>query len=123
MGRSPRPKPQRLGEKLLVIRKALGWSQTQMWRALGLTADYTAVAQYELGTREPPLPVLLKYAQLAGITTDLLIDDMLDLPATLPAKPPFIEWLKRVRYGQALSTTTEAFLVRASHTPKSGLHP
>ena len=97
MGRSPRPKPQRLGEKLLVIRKALGWSQTQMWRALGLTADYTAVAQYELGTREPPLPVLLKYAQLAGITTDLLIDDMLDLPATLPAKPPFIEWLKRVR--------------------------
>ncbi len=97
MGRSPRPKPQRLGEKLLAIRSALGWSQSQMWRKLELTADYTAVAQYELGTREPPLPVLLKYAQLAGITTDLLIDDKLDLPEVLPARPTFTEQLKRMR--------------------------
>lgn len=97
MGRSPRPKPQRLGNKLLAIRQALGWSQSQMWRALELAADYTAVAQYELGTREPPLPVLLKYAQLAGITTDLLIDDTLDLPEVLPARPTFTEQLKRMR--------------------------
>jgi len=96
MGRSPRPKPQRLGEKLLAIRKALGWSQSQMWKALELAADYTAVAQYELGTREPPLPVLLKYAQIAGITTDLLIDDALDLPEVLPARPTFTERLKRM---------------------------
>lgn len=97
MGRSPRPKPQRLGEKLFAIRRALGWSQSQMWKALDLAADYTAVAQYELGTREPPLPVLLKYAQLAGITTDLLIDDGLDLPEVLPAQPTFTERLKRMR--------------------------
>ena len=97
MGRSPRPKPRRLGEKLLAIRRALGWSQSQMWRALDLAADYTAVAQYELGTREPPLPVLLKYAQIAGITTDLLIDDTLDLPEALPAWPTFTERLKRMR--------------------------
>ena len=97
MGRSPRPKPQRLGEKLLEIRKALGWSQSQMWRALDLSADYTAVAQYELGTREPPLPVLLTYAQLAGITTDLLIDDGLDLPEVLPARPTFTEQLRRIQ--------------------------
>lgn len=96
MGRSPRPKPQRLGEKLLTIRQALGWSQSQMWRALDIAADYTAVAQYELGTREPPLPVLLKYAQLAGITTDLLIDDELELPEVLPARPTFTEQLKRM---------------------------
>jgi transcriptional regulator with XRE-family HTH domain len=97
MGRSPRQKPLRLGKKLLLIRKRLGWSQTEMWRALELTADYTAVSQYELGTREPTLPVLLKYAQLAGITTDLLIDDTLDLPESLPAKPTFAEWLKKLR--------------------------
>lgn len=97
MGRSPRPKPLRLGEKLLLIRQSLSWSQTEMWRALELTADYTAISQYESGTREPPLPVLLKYAQLAGITTDMLIDDTLDLPETLPATPVFEEWLKRVR--------------------------
>jgi transcriptional regulator with XRE-family HTH domain len=67
-----------------------------MWRALDIAADYTAVAQYELGTREPPLPVLLKYAQLAGITTDLLIDDELELPEVLPARPTFTEQLKRM---------------------------
>jgi transcriptional regulator with XRE-family HTH domain len=97
MGRSPRPKPQRLGEKLLAIRTAFGWSQSEMWRALDLTPDYTAVAQYELGTREPPLPVLLKYARLAGITTDLLIDDEMDLPEVLPANPTFTERLRRMR--------------------------
>ena len=36
---------------------------------------------------EPPLPVLLAYAKLAGVSTDVLIDDELDLPAKLPAKP------------------------------------
>lgn len=97
MGRSPRPKPRRLGEKLLAIRKALNWSQSQMWRALDLRADYTAVAQYELGTREPPLPVLLKYAHIAGITTDLLIDDDLDLPEVIPARPTFTDLLRNMR--------------------------
>ncbi|MDX6498509.1 MAG: hypothetical protein QOG23_1769 [Blastocatellia bacterium] len=42
--------------------------------------DYSAVSQYELGTREPPLPILLKYARLAGISTDVLIDDEIGLP-------------------------------------------
>jgi len=35
-----------------------------------------------LGTREPPLPILLRYARLAGISTDVLIDDDLKLPKT-----------------------------------------
>lgn len=95
MGRSPRPKPLRLGEKLLLIRQCLGWSQTEMWRALELAADYTAVSQYELGTREPPLGVLLKYAHLAGISTDFLIDDSLDLPEKLPARPAFTELIQK----------------------------
>ena len=47
----------------------------------------SAVSGYELGTREPPLPILLKYARLAGVCVEVLIDDKLDLPAELPAKP------------------------------------
>jgi DNA-binding XRE family transcriptional regulator len=47
----------------------------------------TTVSAYEVGTSEPPLPVLLKYARLVGISTDVLIDDELDLPAKLPTKP------------------------------------
>ena len=92
MGHSPRPRPARLGEKLLTLRQRLGLSQTQMCKALDLQVDYSAVSNYELGTREPPLPVLLKYARLAGISTDLLIDDGLDLPEVLPATPTYQEW-------------------------------
>jgi transcriptional regulator with XRE-family HTH domain len=87
MGRSRRPRPARLGEKLLAVRQGLGLSQTAMCKALELSVDYSAVSQYELGTREPPLPVLLKYARLAGVIMDVLVDDEMDLPAKLPGKP------------------------------------
>ena len=43
----------------------------------------SAISGYELGTREPPLTILLKYARLAGVSTDVLIDDELDLPDKL----------------------------------------
>lgn len=89
MARLPRPRPKRLSEKLLQIRLALGLSQGEMLRRLELheTLTRTTVSAYEVGTSEPPLPVLLKYARLVGISTDVLIDDELDLPAKLPAKP------------------------------------
>jgi transcriptional regulator with XRE-family HTH domain len=87
MGRSPRPRPMRLGQKLLTIRLALGLSQTGMLRHLGLEVDPSAVSGYELGTREPPLPILLMYARVAGICVDVLIDDEQDLPTKLPSVP------------------------------------
>jgi transcriptional regulator with XRE-family HTH domain len=81
MGSKARPKPKYLGKKLRAIRvEILGISQTEMSRSLGLKVDYSAVSQYELGTREPPLPILLKYARLAEVSTDVLIDDDLKLP-------------------------------------------
>lgn len=80
MGRLPRPRPSRLGEKLLLIRTRLGLSQTAMCRLLELSVDYSAISQYESGTREPPLPILLKYARMAGVIVDVLIDDDLDMP-------------------------------------------
>jgi transcriptional regulator with XRE-family HTH domain len=88
MGSRSRPKPIRLAEKLLQIRLALELSQDGMLSRLGLDESHfrSAVSGYELGTREPPLPVLLAYARLAGISTDVLIDDELDLPEKLPAK-------------------------------------
>jgi hypothetical protein len=46
----------------------------------------TTVSAYEVGTSEPPLPVLLKYARLAGVCVERLIDDEVDLPDKLPAK-------------------------------------
>ena len=86
MGRSARPRPERLAEKLLQIRQSLVFSQNEMLVALGLEEKVfrSAVSGYELGTREPPLPVLLKYARLAGVSTDVLIDDKMDLPKRMP---------------------------------------
>jgi len=86
MGRARRPKPLHLGKKLLQVRNQLGLSQTAMAKALELEVDYSAVSQYELGTREPPLSVLLGYAEAANICVDVLINDALELPETLPAK-------------------------------------
>lgn len=89
MGSSSRPKPERLAEKLLHIRSTLGLSQNEMLRHLGLADELfrSSVSKYELGTREPPLPILLKYAQAAGVCVDVLIDDLADLPKELPTLP------------------------------------
>lgn len=86
---SVRPKPERLAEKLLQIRLALGLSQTEMLYRLGAEdlIVYNQISRYETGVREPPLAILLSYARAAGICVDVLIDDELDLTAKLPAKP------------------------------------
>ena len=87
MGRAARKKPQRLGRKLVAIRESLGLTQEEMLEELELAEPRyrSAVSGYELGTREPPLGVLLTYAKLAGVYVDLLIDDRLKLPEKLPA--------------------------------------
>ncbi len=82
MAKVARPRPARLPEKLQAIRAVLRLSQGEMLRALGMTDyDRSVISGYELGSKEPPLPVLLKYARLVGISTDVLIDDVLDLPS------------------------------------------
>ena len=88
MGRKPRVSPKHLAEKLRQIREALGLSQSEMWRHLGVEdlIVFKQISAYELGKREPPLPILLEYARVANVSTDVLIDDRLDLPAKLPAK-------------------------------------
>ena len=89
MGRKPRHRPERLAEKLRWIREAFGLSQNEMIRRIGaeeLMAQNT-ISEFELGKREPPLLVLLKYAEAAGVCLDVLANDDLDLPAKLPAKP------------------------------------
>ncbi len=82
MKNAPRMKPTRLAEKLKQIRSELGLSQSEMLEQVGFSERLfrSNVSQYELGTREPPLGVLLAYARVAGVSTDVLIDDDLDLP-------------------------------------------
>ena len=85
MGRKKRQRPARLGEKLLAIRNSLNLSQTEMWQRLGLQdqCTYYAISHYERDTEEPSLITILKYAKLARVSTDVLLDDELDLPKKL----------------------------------------
>lgn len=80
MGRSKRPRPKHLAAKLREIRLRLNVSQAEMVKLLGFKSIHPAhISGYERGEREPPLPTLLKYAQLVGLSTDALIDDKIDL--------------------------------------------
>ena len=87
MARGARLKPKRLAEKLVQLRTALGLSQNELIRELGVDLTQNRISEYETGKGEPPLPVLLRYARLAGVCVEALIDDALDLPAKLPARP------------------------------------
>ena len=86
MGTRPRHKPERLGNKLLQIRSALGLSQSELLRRLEADEDltYHRISEYESGKREPPLWILLSYARLAAVHLEDIVDDELDLPKKLP---------------------------------------
>lgn len=86
MGEKARQKPERLSEKLLRIREALGLSQNELIRRLDVELTQNRVSDYERGRGEPPLPLLLRYARLAGVCLERLVDDDLDLPEKLPGR-------------------------------------
>jgi transcriptional regulator with XRE-family HTH domain len=80
-----RQKPVKLGDKLLSIRKSFNYSLSQM--ATSLSDDEAKirrqdVSRFEKGEREPSLIILLRYAQLVSISTDVLIDDKIEFPET-----------------------------------------
>lgn len=80
MGRGARLRPKKLGKKLKQIRGILELTQIGMAQELGFpTVHPTNISGYETGKREPPYPVLLRYARLVGVSTDILIDDKLEI--------------------------------------------
>jgi transcriptional regulator with XRE-family HTH domain len=103
MGKAARRRPQRLAEKLAAIRSALGLSQNEMVRRLGLEGELLReeVSRFERGIGgEPPLDVLLRYARVISTTgrgefLEVLIDDSMELPERIPADPA--KWGKKRR--------------------------
>jgi len=81
MGRSRRPKPKHLAKKLKQIRLELGWSQVEMAKQLKPDSFLHPghISEFENDKRERPLPLLSKYAQLADVYVDDLIDDSVEL--------------------------------------------
>jgi len=88
MGANPRVRPKRLAEKLRYIRASLDLTQAELLRKLDIEglATQSKISEFESGKREPSLIILLQYARAVNVSTDVLIDDRLDLPAKLPAK-------------------------------------
>jgi len=68
-----------------MIRLYLGVSQGKLATLLQLPKRGGAirVSEYETGKREPNLIVLLRYARLVKLSTDVLIDDDLSLSEQL----------------------------------------
>ena len=83
-----RPRQQHLAKKLRELRRALGLSQIQLVKHMGVDGilAYHRISEYESGRREPALWVLLAYARVAGIHVEDMIDDNRDLPEKLPGK-------------------------------------
>jgi hypothetical protein len=58
-----------------------------MLRRLGLAEDYGRhyISGFETGEREPSLPVLLQYSEVAKIWINALVDDEVYLPEKIPS--------------------------------------
>ena len=87
MGRRARFIPKQLPSKLIQIRKAVGLTQQELLERLDLPDQIlqTSISQYEKGKIEPPIFVLLRYAELANVWLEALVRDELNLPEKLPA--------------------------------------
>ena len=88
-----RNRPDRLAEKLLQIRKALGLTQKEMAERLskqaGVKITYRNVSKYERDKSVPYIEIVLAYARLANVEMNQIVDDDLDIEPT--EWPEFIE--------------------------------
>jgi transcriptional regulator with XRE-family HTH domain len=74
-----RRRPKRLAKKLLQIREALGLSQKEMAKLLGVERSYNIIARYERGRSVPYIEVMLAYARAAGVEMEEIVDEDRDL--------------------------------------------
>ena len=88
-----RNRPDRLAEKLLQIRKALGLSQKEMAERLneqaGVKITSKNVSNYERDKSTPYIEIVLAYARLANVSMTQIVDDDLEIEPT--EWPEFIE--------------------------------
>ena len=88
-----RNRPDRLAEKLLQIRKALGLSQREMAERLadraGVKITSKNVSNYERNKSTPYIEIVLAYARLANVTMNQIVDDDLEIEPT--EWPEFID--------------------------------
>lgn len=60
-----------IGERLRRLRKKHGWTAKEVGKRLGIAES--TVSGYENGHRSPPLDLLVRFADLYGVSTDYLL--------------------------------------------------
>lgn len=60
-----------LGDRIALLRRGKGWSQTELARQLHISAS--AVGMYEQGRREPSLEGVVELAEVFGVSADYLL--------------------------------------------------
>lgn len=63
-----------VGEKILNLRKARGWSQEELAERVGVTRQ--AVSRWESGSAKPDADKIIAICDLFGVTADYLLRDM-----------------------------------------------
>jgi transcriptional regulator with XRE-family HTH domain len=79
MGNRKRPYPRKTAKKLKQIRLRLKFSQSEIAARLGVE-NRAQISAFENGTRDCPVTLLLRYARLARVPLETLVDDQLSLP-------------------------------------------
>lgn len=81
--RQARARQERLAEKLIQIREALGLSQKEIAERLsersGTAITNKKIVEYERGRSVPYIEIVLAYARLANVKMDQIVDDDLDV--------------------------------------------
>lgn len=117
MPRTKKSPPETFGQRLARLRKARGFSQTELGQLVGLSQRM--MTHYENQTSWPPGHLLPRLAEILGVSLDELmgVQSVPDAPtprrSRLWRKLREIEKLPR-RDQQALLRTIEAFLAKAS---------
>lgn len=82
MGRAKRTTPIKLAEKLSKIRTDLDLTIDELIEKFDcpdIPLYPASISMYESGKREPPLVILLRYARLAKVSMESLVDDEIEV--------------------------------------------
>jgi transcriptional regulator with XRE-family HTH domain len=75
--------PDRLGEKLRIVRERLGYSFAEMAAKLSdedASVPRHYIHRYENNQSDPTYVILLRYSRLSKVKMEIFADDKLDLP-------------------------------------------
>lgn len=94
-----------IGDRILALRKELGWSQQKLAKTVGTSGPI--IGRYERGEMTPSVEVAKKLANTFGVTLDFLADD-----AGRTAEIKDKAMLQRIIEIEALDTEDKKTIVR-----------